>query len=153
MTPDETVLRRLEKNTDTPVPSIASVLAVKTVEEVEKMVVSATVKFNPRNFTPIPPFLLETIHEVIESKNGDTKQVLIQVARKIKEFDTAHANAVAYKDKAKTKCKDILYWLYLTSVESNAIAAVNTIACSNTRLRSQLDDIKAKIQTPLGEAE
>ena len=151
MTPEVEVLKKVEKNTETPVPAIANVLAAKTVEEVDNLVDSATVKFKPRNFVPVPPFLLETIHDVVESKHGNTKLALLQVVTKIKEFDSDHASDDMYKDKAKTKCRDFVYWLYLASQNNDAIASVNTIACSNTKLQHQLNALEAAITPPTTE--
>ena len=141
MTPDVNVLKGIASDTDTPVPAIASILAVKTSEEVDNLNVSATVKFRARNFIPIPPFLLESIHETIATANGDSKKVLIQVVQKIKDFDTAHADDDKFTDKAKSKCKEVLYWLYLVSAGSEAIAAVNTIGCNNDVIMNRMMDI------------
>ena len=150
MTPDEEILSRVEKDTDTPVPAIANVLGVQDSDAVDGLAVSATVKFRPRNFIPIPPFLLDTIHSTIELEKGDTKAVLINVAKKVKEFDTENAGKEEYKDKAKSKCKDMLYWLYLVAVNSDAIRAENTIGCSNDGVLTELNAIDKVIaqETP-----
>ena len=138
MTPDMSVLRKIEANTDTAVPTITHLLNVKTKEESDTLTASATVKYRARNVIPVPPFLLKTVFDVINEHNGDARVVLVKSAEGVKEFDTTHANDADYHDKAKTKCKDFLYWLYLVGTNSAAIAPVNTIVSGNAKLREHL---------------
>ena len=145
MTPDDKVLKRVESNSDTPVPAIASLLAVKTTEDVDALTVSATVKFRARNFIPIPPFMLESIHNTIVAESGNAKKVLITVAQKVKDFDATNTDKEEFKDKAKSKCKDLLYWLYLVCATSDSIAAVNTTSCSHEPLIKRLNDFSTTI--------
>ena len=49
----------------------------------------------------------------ILKSEGDLKQLLADIAEEIKDFDTLHAGDTDYQDKAKSKLKDILAWLYL----------------------------------------
>ena len=140
MTPDMTEFKAIPSNTDTAVPSIANLLNVKTEEDVTNLTVSATVKYRARNMIPVPPFLLEATHKVTVEEAGNAKLMLIKAAETIKEFDTAHNNDDEYVDKAKTKCKDLLYWLYLVGIDSPAITPVNSIVCGNARLKTKIKE-------------
>ena len=138
MTPDMETLKKVESASDTAVPAMANLLNVKSKEEVDALTVSATVKYRARNVLPVPPFMLDSIQEVVEDKNGEAREMLVKTAEAIKEFDTKHASDTSYGDKAKTKCKDLLYWLYLVSADSNAIAPVNVIVCTNPKVKAKL---------------
>ena len=48
----------------------------------------------------------------------------------MKAFNSDHQGDEEFKDKAKTKCKDILYWCYLVSVNSDNIKAIPSTLCS-----------------------
>ena len=138
MTPDMQALSKVEANTDTAVPAIANLLNAKTKEEVEAITVSTTVKYRGRNVIPVPPFLLQTVHDVISEDNGDARVMLVKAAERVKEFDTTHANDTDYKDKAKTKCNDFLNWLFLVGTNTAAVALLNTIVSGNAKVRAQM---------------
>ena len=138
MTPDIAVLSKVESDSDTAVPTTTNLLNVKTKAEVEALTVSATVKYRARNIIPVPPFLLEPVQKAISSNSGDAKMVLVAAAEEIKAFDSKHADDAAYVDKAKTKCKEFLYWLYIVSSNHDAVKAVNTIVCTNAKVKEYL---------------
>lgn len=147
MTPDRAALETVTKNTATPVPTIANVLGVKSKADITELTASATVTYQPRNFVPIPPFLLESVNEVILTTNGNVNEVLLKCVSEIKNFDTEHNDDQAYTEKAKTKCKDFVYWLYLVGIDSEAITAVNTIGCNNSAVIELLEKVERdKIQ-------
>ena len=144
MTPDITILKKIELDTDTPVPALANLLNVKTNEEVVELTVSTRAKYRARNIIPIPPFLLDIVYEVIAKKESDAITMLVDVVKGIKEFDTTHAGENEYKDKAKNKCKEFVYWLYLVGTESDAVVAVNTIVSNNTKVKGLLKVIASQ---------
>ena len=138
MTPDIDVLKVVTTNTDTAVPAFAGLMGAKSKDEVAALVTSATVKYRARNILPIPPFLLPIIHEAISTFGGDATEILLKVTQGIKDFDNKYGGDAEYQDKAKTKCKDIVYWLYLVSTGNVVIASINTIACTNPKLKETL---------------
>jgi hypothetical protein len=121
-----------------PMPTPTQLLSVSTVEEINALTNSATVTYKPRNLIPIPPFLIETFQKSISNSNGNSKTLLIDCVKAIKEFDTTHTNDEDYVDKARSKCKDIMLWLYLVAIDSPAIEAVQTIICQNEKVAETL---------------
>ena len=150
MTPEVDTLSKVPSATAVAVPTINHVLGAKTVEEVNNLTISATVTYCPRNLIPIPPFLLETIAKAIGEAKGDARVVLTKCSETIKQFDTDHNTDENYKDKAKQKCKDIVNWIYLVCSESEAIEAVPTMACNDTKLAQALQQVtESKLGTVL----
>ena len=142
LTPEVEVLGHVPSEAAVAIPTINHVLGAKSIEEVDNLTISATVTYHPRNFIPIPPFLLETVAKAIGEAKGDARVVLTQCSEAIKAFDSEHNSDEEFKDKAKQKCKDIVNWLYLVSKDSEAITAVSTIACSDPKLAKALHTIE-----------
>ena len=69
----------------------------------------SSASFNPRNFVPVPPFMLEAIDNAITKFDGDAKEVLAIAVRKIKSFDITIQNDDEFKEKGKDPCKAILH--------------------------------------------
>ena len=118
MTPDIDKLCAQPLGTALPVPSVTQILAVTSIEDVDGLTDSATVTYKPRNLIPIPPFLLSKIQNTISNSNGNSKPALVKCVEAIKEFDAEHAHHETYEDKARAKCKHLLFWLYLVSTGS-----------------------------------
>ena len=142
MTPDIDILSKVKSTTAIRVPTVNQLIAVKTVDDVNNLTASARTSYLPRNLVPIPPFLLSTIHEAISKSNENVYDVLLNCIDEIKNFDTLHAEEEDY-DRAKVKCKDILFWLYLVATDSESIEATPTIGCNNESLIFKLQDITA----------
>ena len=141
MTPDPEGLSRVEVATAAPVPTVNQIFGITKVEDITSMTESATtITYKPRNFMPIPPFLLDTIHEAISKCNGDANAALIKCIAAIKQFDSDHASDTAYTEKAKIVCKPVALWLYLVCKDSPSIAAINTIGCNNSKVIQALVD-------------
>ena len=149
MTPDYDTLTQTPHDYADPIPTTSHLLNVTSVDEIDALVVGQTTTYRPRNFVPVPPFLLDIIDSTISSTAGDTKHVLIQTAQAIKEFDITHAGDVTYTDRAKSKSKDILAWLYL--VIHDRITATQTMGCQCKILKSKflkLENINLGLNTP-----
>ena len=116
MTPDIDTLFKDPEGVAVAVPSPTALLSISSEDEVTALTDSATVTYKPRNFIPIPQFLIETIQNSIPKSNGKSKLMLIKCVKKIKDFDVEHANDIDYTDKARSKSKDILLWLYLLTL-------------------------------------
>ena len=87
---------------------ITHILSTTTVEQEDDLQYSLTVTLKPRNFIPIPPFLLKPIQDSISKSNGDSRVVLVQCVKEVKDLDTKHSNDAKYADKVKSKCKEIM---------------------------------------------
>ena len=143
MIPDISVLCNDHDGSTNPVPKISDILSITTVEEVNNLTDSASVTYKARNFVPIPPFLLIPIIEAMKESN-DAKKILIATVLAIKEFDTAHSGDSEYKEKAKSKCKDFMLWLYLVAKESNAIKPVPFNSVSSEKVAEKLSRVTEK---------
>ena len=132
LTPDIDSLIVLPQEAPVPVPTMTHMLAVSSIEDVDTLVVGPRTTYTPRNFIPIPPFLLEIVSSSISNSNGNSKNILIEAAREIKHFDTIHANDQEYEEKAKSKCKDLLAWLFLVGM--NVVHKVPTMGCNNKQI-------------------
>ena len=148
MTPDIDTLFATSEEAALAVPSVTQILAVTSIENVDGLTDSATVTYKPRNLIPIPPFLLETIQTSISKSNGNSKPILVECVKAIKDFDTKHANDTTYEDKARAKCKDILFWLYLVSSGNAAIDAVPVTGCNNEKVAEELKNVSSKALKP-----
>ena len=84
-------------------PTITEILSTKTVEQADTLQDNQTVTFWPRNFIPIPPFLLKPIQDSISKPNGDSRVLLVECVKVVKDFDKNHANDADYSDKSKYK--------------------------------------------------
>ena len=62
------------------------------------------------------------------------KKVLLACITAIKSFDSDHASDSDYTEKAKSKCKDILLWLFLVLKDNNAIEPISSLACDSEKL-------------------
>ena len=144
MTPDISILCKPPPGPAISTPTATQLLALSTEETIDDLTASSSVTYRARNFIPIPPFLLGPIRKSFALSNGSARAVLLKCIEAIKEFDTAHGSDDTYKEKAKSKCKDILFWLYLVSQDNDGIEPVPTMAVVNDKIFSRLDDIVNK---------
>lgn len=129
MTPDIEMLVALPLKNPEPVSVLNCLLAVTSIDEVDALTNGQQTTFSPCNFIPVPPFLVTQISSIISEKNGNAKEVLIEVAKMIKEFNSTHLTDTEYTKKARQKCRPILVWLYLVLKEK--INAIPTMGCNN----------------------
>ena len=148
MTPDMDSLCNVESEDEVNVPTMSNILAVRSKDQVDSLVVSTRSKLRPRNFIPIPPFLLSTVNETIGMTNGDAAEVLVAAVKGITRFDEENKNDIDYVDKAKEKCSDLVRWLYLVSQNSTAIAATSSIGCSCEKVAEALEDVEENSLAP-----
>jgi hypothetical protein len=131
LTPDLDILCKKPHQAADRVPTVTSLCAVSSIEDIDALTVGATTVYKPRNFIPITPFLLTTCNEAIMAFQGAPKKVLFAIIEAIKAFDTAHQGDDEYKEKAKTMSKDILFWCYLVLCDSDSIQSTPTTVCSS----------------------
>ena len=146
MTPDYDTLTLVPHEVADPIPTASHLLNVSSIDDVNALVVGQTTSYRPRNFVPIPPFLLNTLTTTIKEHDGDSKQALIDCAQAIKDFDTLHSGDDDYTDKAKSKSKDILAWLYL--VLHDRITATPTMVCQSKILKSRFSNLEHSLLGP-----
>ena len=140
MTPDTDTLFDTPDGTALAVPTATNLLAVKTIDDINALT-NGTTTYKPRTFIPITPFLCQDISESIEKHQGDCKELLLTVVAAIKKFDTTHDGNDEYLNKAKQKCKEILYWIYLASKQDSPIKSLPTTVTRSRRVREKLKDI------------
>ena len=97
------------------IPTITSILAATSATDIQALTDGATTTYKARPFIPITPFLVPTVKESIVRSNGDASDLLLSTIKDIKSFDTTHSGNKEFKDKAKQKSKDLLFWTYLAA--------------------------------------
>jgi hypothetical protein len=133
MTPDTASLFEQPTFASQVVPTVTNILKATTSEEVDVLVDSAS-KYKPRNFIPVPPFLVRSISSAITSSKGNAKVVLLDTIAQILAFDATHLNDAEYTDIACQKCKPLLFWLYLAQKDDTLVKAIQSQACGNVTL-------------------
>ena len=90
MIPDLDTLGKEYTERAIPVPALNQIYGVSNVEDVEGLADSAVNRYRPRNFIPVPPFLVESIYKAIRDHDGDARFVLLEASKGIKEFNEVH---------------------------------------------------------------
>ena len=142
ITPDFAILNQAPLPATENTPIATTLLSVSSIQDVDKIVVETNL-YKPINFISIPPFLLDSVSQSIESSEGNSKQVLVDVAKRIKDFDTLHAGDNEYVDKAKLKSKEILFLFYFKVMDK--IQAIPTIGCNNRAIISKLNELQDRV--------
>ena len=142
MIPDMSTLGKESTRNNIPVPTLGHLFGVSDLAGVDALTVSASTKHRVRNFVPVPPFLLEVIFETMNNHDGSAKHVLFESIKAIKEFDAKHADDTSFKEKAKSKSKDFIFWLYLVFSDCPEVLPVPVANCSDEVVVSSLQKIK-----------
>ena len=111
------------------VPDLDEYMRITSVNKHSTLKVYIGNYFTPRNFIPVPPFMLNELNKTILETDGNSVEALMTAISVIKEFD----NHVDEQDdtsieNAKDTCIDILHWLYLAL--RGRIDSTPTVACS-----------------------
>jgi hypothetical protein len=122
------------------VPTATNILAITSIADIEALS-DGTTTYEPRNFIPITPFLCKTVNESIKTNKGECKELLLAIVLAIKAFDSEFDANDEYNNKAKQKCKELLYWLYLSSKPVSPIKAIPTTVTTSRRLRENFNQI------------
>ena len=93
------------------VPTVMSILKVTTVEEIDNLQVSTAQKFKPRNFVPVPPFLVNSISSAISASKGNAKVVLLATVPAIMDFDASHIGDDEYYRQSEVQAFTLLAFL------------------------------------------
>jgi len=116
-----------------------SILKVTTVEEIDNLQVSTAQKFKPRNFVPVPPFLVNSISSAISASKGNAKVVLLATVAAIMDFDASHIGDDEYKDIASQKCKPLLFWLFLAIQDNAFVHPVQSEGCGSVKVVKEFE--------------
>ena len=138
--PDEEALFRQPHPNAYQVAKREDIMNCISIEDVNNLVPSQSQTIRARNFIPVPPFLVRTLNDSIAINKANTSQVILDVITKIKEFDEVHKDDDEFKEKATTKCKQFLHWLYVACKDDdeNGIAQVQFGNCSSRVLSTKL---------------
>ena len=98
ISPDVVILIERPTGAADEVPTTTNILNISSMENVDNLTTGTSTTLRPRNFIPIVQFPIESIKEVVTSQN---------ICAKFR-----HAN---FKNTDKSKCKDILFWIYLVA--------------------------------------
>ena len=123
------------------VPNITDMLNLDSAEDISGLTEGSTT-FKPRHFIPIPNFLVKDLDEVISKNDGNKEMMIWATVQGIKKFDETHNGDEEYTEKAKSTCKVILFWLYLTNKAGSSIKPIKTECCSSERLALHFENIK-----------
>ena len=145
ITPDIDTLISIPSTKEEKVPKLEHILAAKTRNDINNLRVSDDVKYSPRNFIPIPPFLFETVNDSIMLTEGSIIAVLIHVIEGINKFDDDSEddgeNEELSDETAKSSCGPLVFWLYLAY--RSKIYAVSTIGCQNRTLNQKFRTLES----------
>ena len=115
-------------------------MSCTSLEDVENLEASNSQTIRPRNFIPVPPFLVKILSDSIAANKANTSKVFLDVITAIKDFDEIYDDDDEFKEKASTKCKLLLHWLYVASRDddANGIAQIQFATCTNKSLLAKL---------------
>ena len=129
-------------------PARADIMKCTSVEEIDQLQVSNQ-HIRPRNFIPVPPFLIRTVANSIDSVNQNSKAVLLNTIKAIKEFDELYKDDDFFTEKAAIKCKLFIQWLFVAATDDNdeGIAQINFVPCLSVDLLQQISNFKSSTLT------
>ena len=124
MMPDINSLLNIPSLQNNVVPKREEIVACASTNEIKKLNDSTTQSFKPRNFIPIPPFLVWPIQAAVRKYSGDPDSILLEAINASKEFNSTHQEDNDYEDKALLKCRNLFYWLFLAGKNDNIIEKI-----------------------------
>ncbi len=148
-TPDAEVLFRQPHPDAYDVAKREDIMNCESLEDVENLAASGSQSIKARNFIPVPPFLVKTLSDSIAVNKEQTNQIFLDVIKAIKDFDEGHREDEEFKEKAATKCKQLLHWLYVASKDDdeNGISQIHFTVCSNETIMKRMKEFEAATLT------
>ena len=139
-TPDATVLFRPPHQDAYEVAKREDIMNCVSVQDVEALTASDTQSIRARNFVPVPPFLVQTLNRSIVANKAKTSQIFLDVITAIKDFDEIHKDDDEFKEKAATKCKQLLHWLFvaMNDDDEKGIAQIQFALCTNETILERM---------------
>ena len=147
ITPDITTLLDLPMRNAEKVPKPDDIFAAKTRTDIEKLIPNDDHEYFPRNFVPIPPFLLNKVNTTLELTEGNGLATLLAVIEEIVDYDDTIIDNESednndQTENARESCINLVYWLWL-AVKSK-IYAIPTLGCSNRTMRDFMRELEAR---------
>ncbi len=146
-TPDASVLFRPPHQDAYDVAKREDIMNCTSLQDVENLAASGgSQTIRARNFVVVPPFLVKTLGDSIAVNKENTNKIFFDVIVAIKEFDEAHKDDADFKEKAATKCKVLLHWLYVASRDDNesGIAQIQFAICTNNGITARMKEFEKK---------
>ena len=143
-TPDADVLFRSPHPDAYEVAKREDIMNCASLHDVENIQASASQSIRARNFIPVPPFLVKTLGDSIAVNKSNTNKVFLDVILAIKKFDEAYKDDADFKEKAATKCKILLHWLYVASTDDDesGIAQIHFTTCANDSITKRMKEFE-----------
>ena len=145
-TPDAKILFRQPHPQAYEVARREDIMNCSCLQDVKDLKESASQSIRARNFIPVPPFLVRTLGKSIAVNKEDTYKIFFDVITAIKEFDETHKDDEEFKEKAATKCKQLLHWLYVASTDDDitGIAQIQFSICTNEGITARMKEFEKK---------
>ena len=144
-TPDATVLFRPQHQDAYEVAKREDIMNCLSVQDVESLNASDTQSIRARNFVPVPPFLVQTLNRSIVANKAKMSQIFLDVITAIKDFEEIHKDDDEFKEKAATKCKQLLHWLFVAMKDDDesGIAQIQFAICMNETIMERMKMFEA----------
>ena len=115
---------------DTPMPTPTNLLGISTAETAAALATGSS-NLKARNFSPVPPFLVNPLASAIKANDGSVIHVLMTAISSIHNFDTVNADDDEFVEKAKDECLQFVQWLYAANLTPSPIANIVTQMCED----------------------
>jgi hypothetical protein len=102
-------------------------------------------RIKARNFSPVPPFLISQVSDIIKTKDGSAAHVLIAAITTIQSFDAANNDNDEFPEKAKDECLQFIQWLYTATLEDSPIEVIVTELCEDETTLQKYEGITAVV--------
>lgn len=106
-------------------------MQVSSINDINQLQVSSSLKFPAQNIIPIPPFMMNRLSLVIQASLGNSKNVLFEAIIAIREFNKEMPKIIEAVEEARTSCQELLFWLYLAN--KHKVYSIPIIACCDVR--------------------
>ena len=139
----ETEKLRKKPTIETAMPTPTSLLGFSEVGN--QVLATGSTSIKARNFSPVPPFLISQVSDIIKAKDGSATHVLLAAITTIQSFDAANADNEDFPEKAKDECLQFIQWLYTATLENSPIEVIVTELCEDETILQKYEGITAVI--------
>ena len=91
---------------------------------------------------------MDEVNGAIISSDGDAKTVLLEVVKCLQSCDAIKSTNPKFKENGKSKCKDLILWLYILCKHLVEIEATPVACCVNEEGSVALMEISKKSLDP-----
>ena len=128
---------------ETAMPTPTSLLGFS--EGGNQVLATGSTSIKARNFSPVPPFLISQVSDIIKAKDGSATHVLLAAITTIQSFDAANTDNEDFPEKAKDECLQFIQWLYTATFENSPIEVIVTELCEDETILQKYEGITAVI--------